>query len=96
MLAGQRGSGRDQVFRTAFVHHSPAVVTGTGTDVDDPVGVGHHRLMVLDHDHRLPGLHEAVEQSEDVLDVGQVQPGGRLVENIGVALLPIWIASLMR
>ena len=61
---------------------------GAGTDVDDPVGVGHHGLVVLDDDDRLAGVDEAVEQAEEVLHVGEVQAGGGLVEDVDVALLP--------
>ena len=64
-----------------------AVVAGAGAEVDDPVGVGHHRLVVLDDDDRLAGVDEPVEQAEQLLDVGEVQAGGRLVEDVDVALL---------
>ena len=56
-------------------------------EVDDPVGVRHHRLVVLDDDDRLAGVDEPVEQGEQLLDVGQVQAGGRLVEDVDTALL---------
>ena len=54
---------------------------------DDPVRVRHHRLVVLDHDHRLAGVDEPVEQAEQLRDVGEVQAGGRLVEHVDGALL---------
>jgi len=38
-------------------------------EVDDPVGVGHHRLVVLDHDDRLAAVDEAVEQREELREV---------------------------
>ena len=62
-------------------------MTGARAEVDDPVGVRHHGLVVLDHDHRLAAVDEPVEQAEQVLDVGEVQAGGRLVEDEDVALL---------
>jgi len=43
-------------------------VAGGGAQVDDPVGVGHQGLVVLDDDDRLAGFHQAVEQAEEVLD----------------------------
>ena len=64
-----------------------AVVAGAGAEVDDPVGVRHHRLVVLDDDHRLAGVDQPVEQAEQLLDVGEVQAGGRLVEDVDAALL---------
>jgi hypothetical protein len=62
-------------------------VTGTRTEVDDPVGVCHDRLVVLDYDDRLAGVDEPVEQAEQLLDVGEVQPAGRLVEDVSAASL---------
>jgi len=58
-----------------------------GAEVDDPVGVRHDRLVVLDDDDRLAGVHEPVEQTEQSLDVGEVQSGGGLVEDVDAALL---------
>jgi hypothetical protein len=63
----------------------PAVVAGAGAQVDDPVGVGHHGLVVLDHDHRLARVHQPIQQSQQVLDVRQVQARGRHVEPIDAA-----------
>jgi hypothetical protein len=56
-----------------------------GPEVDDPVGVGHHRLVVLDHDHRLAGVDQPVQEAEQLLEVGQVQAGGGLVEHVDAA-----------
>ena len=65
----------------------PAVVAGARPEVDDPVGVRHHGLVVLDHDDRLAGVDQAVEQAEQLLDVGEVQARGGLVEDVDAALL---------
>jgi len=51
-----------------------AVVAGARPEVDDPVGVGHNRLVVRDDDDRLAGVDEPVEQAEQLLDVGEVRP----------------------
>jgi hypothetical protein len=53
VLARQRRPRRHQVGRCAFEHDPAAVVAGAGAEVDDPVGVCHDRLVVLDHDDRL-------------------------------------------
>ena len=87
MSAGERGPAGDEVCGGAFEDEPAAVVAGAGAEVDDPVGVRHDRLVVLDDDDRLAGVDEAVEQAEQVLDVGQVQAGGGLVEDVDVALL---------
>ena len=43
--------------------------------------------MVLDDNHRLAGVDEPVQQVEQLLDVGEVQAGRRLVEDIDAAFL---------
>src|SRR5688500_12128477 len=84
VLAGEGGAGGDEVGGGAFEHDPATVVPGAGTEVDDPVRVCHDRQVVLDDDHRLAGVDEPVEQSQQVLDVGEVQAGGRLVEDVDV------------
>jgi hypothetical protein len=44
-------------------------------------------MVVLDDDDRLAGVHEPVEQAEQLLYVGEVEAGGRLVEDVDAALL---------
>jgi hypothetical protein len=87
VLAGEGGAGGDEVGRGALEDDPAAVVAGAGAEVDDPVGVRHDRLVVLDDDDRLAGVDEPVEQAEQLLDVGEVQAGGRLVEDVDAALL---------
>ena len=76
------GAGGDEVGGRALEDDPAAVVTGTGPEVDDPVGMGHDRLMVLDDENRLAGVDEPVEQAEQLLDVGEVQAARRLVEDV--------------
>jgi len=40
------------------------LVTNAGAEVDDPVGVGHDRLVVLDDDDRFADVDEPVEQAK--------------------------------
>src|SRR6478735_11498236 len=87
VLAGQRRAVGDEVGRCPLEDDVAAVVTGPRSEVDDPVGVRHDGLVVLDDEHRLARLDEPVEQAEEVLDVGKVQAGRRLVEDVDVALL---------
>src|SRR3954466_12502032 len=48
VLAGQGGPVRDEVGGSALEDDPPAVVARAGAEVDDPVGVSHHRLVVFD------------------------------------------------
>jgi hypothetical protein len=79
-----------------FEENAAAVVAGAGAQVDDPVGVGHDGLVVLDDDDGLAGVHQAVEEGEEVLDVGEVEAGGGLVEDVDAALAAHVVASLSR
>src|SRR5688500_9782177 len=76
VLAGEGGAGGDEVGGGALEDDSAAVVAGAGAEVDDPVGVRHDGLVVLDDDDRLAGVDEPVEQAEQVFDVGEVEAGG--------------------
>src|SRR5665648_242834 len=87
VLAGNGGAGGDERGGCALEDDPAAVVAGSGTEVDDPVGVRHDRLVVLDDDDRLAGVDETVEQAEQLLDVGEVQAGGRLVQDVDAARL---------
>src|SRR5580700_6947281 len=82
MLTGEGGAAHDEVGGCALEDDPAAVVASAGAEVDDPVGVRHDRLVVLDDDDRLAGVDEPVEQAEQLLDVGEVQAGGRLVQYI--------------
>src|SRR5215469_688570 len=77
VLAGEGGAAGDEVGGRSLEDDPAAVVAGAGAEVDDPVGVRHDRLVVLDDDDRLAGVDEPVEQAEQLLDVGEVQAGGR-------------------
>ena len=50
VLARERGARGDEVGGRALEDDAAAVVAGAGAEVDDPVGVRHDRLVVLDHD----------------------------------------------
>src|SRR5665647_3767252 len=82
VLAGEGGAGGDEVGGGALEDDPAAVVAGAGAEVDDPVGVRHDRLVVRDGDDRLAGVDEPVEQAEQVVDVGEVEARGWLVEHV--------------
>src|SRR3954463_6994631 len=81
VLARERRLRRDEVAGRALEYHPAAVVPRAGAEVDDPVCMRHHRLVVLDDDHGLAGVDQPVEQSQKLLDVGQMEARGRLVED---------------
>jgi hypothetical protein len=87
VLARERGARGDELGGRALEDDLTALVAGAGAEVDDPVGVRHDRLVVLDDDHRLAAVDEAVEQAQQLLDVGEVQARRRLIEDIDIAFL---------
>src|SRR5690606_29306826 len=87
VLSGEAGAGGDEVAGGTLEYDSTAIVTGARTKVDDPIGVRHYRLVVLDHDDRLAGVDKPVEQAEKVVDIGKVQTSRRLVQHIDPAFV---------
>ena len=75
MLAGEGGTGGDEVGGYTFEDDPAAVVAGAGAEVDDPVGVRHDGLVVLDDDDRLAGVDEPVDllTTSDQAILAQVQ-----------------------
>jgi hypothetical protein len=51
-------------------------------EVDHPVGFCHHVQVVLDHDHAVAAVDQAVQDADQALDVGHVQADRRLVEHV--------------
>ncbi len=62
--------------------HLAAGVATLGAEVDHMVGGLDDIQMVLDQQHSVTCVDQAVQRSEQAFDIGQVQPGSRLVENI--------------
>ena len=64
------------------VHHPPARVATARAEVDEPVrGQGHGRVVLDDH-HRAARVDQVLQQPEQPFDVGRVQAGGRLVQQV--------------
>ena len=63
-------------------------MTGTGTQVDDPIRVRHDGLVVLHDNDGFPGVDQTVQHAQEAFDVGQVKTRGGLIQDVGAALLP--------
>ena len=85
----RRGSavGRLRYFgRRALRDDAPALVAGTRADVNEPVGSGGHAHIVFDDDGGIAVVHQSVELGQQLFDIGRVQAGRGLVEDVeGVA-----------
>ncbi len=53
-----------------------------GAQVDDPVGLGDHVQVVLDDDHAVAAVHQAVQHADELVHVGHVQAHGGLVQHV--------------
>ena len=69
-------------FGGAGGHNFSAGVAAFGAQVDHVVGGLDHIEVVLDQDHGVARVHQPVQRLQQALDIGQVQPGGRLVEDV--------------
>ena len=57
----------------------PAMLAGAGAHVDEPVGRAHHLLVVLDDEHGVAEVAQALERPDQAIVVALVEPDRRLV-----------------
>ena len=82
VLAGERGGVLGDLGRRPGGDHVAAVLAGARPEVDQVVGGEHRPLVVLDHDHRVAEVAQAVEGGDQLLVVALVQPDRGLVEHV--------------
>ena len=75
------GCFRDR-FRSALHNDTAATFAGAGADFDNPIAGGNNSHVVLDDDDGISGLNQAVELRDEAFDVGWMQTGCGLVENV--------------
>ena len=71
-----------QVFRRAHAHHRAAAGAAFGADVDQPVGGFEDVQVVFDDDDGVARVAQLVQHFERQINVGKVQAGGWLVEDV--------------
>ena len=62
--------------------HFAAVVTGLGSDVDDPVRGADHLLLVLHDDHRVAQVAQLFQYADQAVRVARMKPDRRFVEDV--------------
>jgi hypothetical protein len=72
---GGAGFGFDDVFCRAGGDDAAALGTGFGADFEDVVGFGDDAEVVFDDDHGVTLVGEAVEDADELFDVGALQSG---------------------
>ena len=82
IFAGPGVRRRHQVVDAALCDHVAAVDAGAGADVQHPVGGADGVLVVLDHDHGVAEVAQALERFQKPGIVALVQPDGGLVEHV--------------
>ena len=71
-----------QLLRRARTHDFAAFVTGSGAHIDHPITAGDHVHVVLYQDHGIAGRDKPIKLGHQLFDVGGVQAGGRLVQDV--------------
>src|SRR5699024_5285337 len=66
--------------RESAVQHAAAACAGTGSDIDNPVRVGHHCEIVFDQYDCIALPDQPFETGEQSRDIILMQPGRRLIE----------------
>ena len=83
VLAGQRRRVADRPAAGVPCGDDPAaVLAGAGAEVDDVVGGADRVLVVLDDDHGVAEVAEALQRRDQLRVVALVQPDRRLVEDV--------------
>ena len=63
-------------------HDSPAQVAGPRSDIDEVIAGSHQRLIVFNHDDRVPLLLQIAEGGDEPVVVARMQADRRFVEQI--------------
>ena len=79
---GQRGRVGGDLVGGAGGHHVPAQLPGPGPEVDHEVRGADRLLVVLDDQHGVAEVAQALERVEQAPVVALVEPDGRLVEDV--------------
>src|SRR5215218_8985984 len=74
----------DEADRRTAEHQLTAAAATFGSEVDDPVGVPDDVEVVFDDDDGVAGIDESIEHLEQMANVGHVEAGRRLVEDVDV------------
>jgi hypothetical protein len=70
------------LLRRALGDDGAAAFAAFGAHVDEPVGALDDVQIVLDHEDRVAQVGQAIEHIQKVLDVGEVQAGRGLIEDV--------------
>src|ERR1700694_4390946 len=81
-LAGVGPFGAGNEFGRALRDDAAAAFAAFGAEVDDPVGLLDDVEMVLDDEHGVAEIDEALENIEEFSNIVEMEAGGGLVEDV--------------
>src|SRR5260370_9137078 len=81
-LAGVGLFGAGDELGRALGDNAAAAFTAFGAEVDDPVGLFDDVEVVLDDEHRVAEIDEALENVEELSNIVEMEAGGGLVEDV--------------
>src|SRR3989338_5413771 len=80
--AGVRALGARDFFRRTGGDALAAPVAALGTEIDEMIGGLDDVQIVLDDEHGVALVHELLQNTEETVDVGEVKPGGRFIQDV--------------
>ena len=82
VLAGVRGLAGRHCLRSTGADEGPSPGAALRAQIDEPVGGLDDIQIVLDDQHRVPGVHQPLQHLQQLLHIVGVQTRGGLVQNI--------------
>ena len=68
------------LFRRAFGYEFTSSLAGFGPQIHHPIGLGNEIEVVLDHQHRMPGVHQTLQHLDQASDIAGMKPNGGLFQ----------------
>src|ERR1700733_11981482 len=82
-MRGRAASGGNgYILRRAGRDDMPAFVSGTGSNIDNPVARRDYAHVVFYDEHRIAGFDQALKLRSQLFDIRRMQAGRRLIEDI--------------
>ena len=75
-------AGAHHIFGRSGGHQLASAIAAFGAQVDDPVGLGDQVEVVLDHQHAVAAVHQAVQYVDQLFDVLHVQAHCGFVQHV--------------
>src|SRR5215472_273118 len=87
-------TGRD-LFGGSLAQYLPTALATLWPQIDHIVSGLNHIQVVLDHQHSMPCIHEAVQAFQQMLNIRQMKARGRLIQNIENLSSPLHLAQFV-